>query len=81
MNDLTGAAAGPTTAGRDNAIEAAGVASGYTTALVYAANSGLTVPMRSSVVRGYLQLGEEAGTVGCRYRKSRLHADTLCWRN
>ena len=63
MNDMTGAAAGPTIAGRDQALETAGAASGYTTALAYAARRGLTVPMRSSVVRGFLHLGEKAGTV------------------
>lgn len=47
--------------GQDQAIKSVAQSGAYSTALVYAANKGLVVPMRSSVVRGILGLGEAAG--------------------
>ena len=48
-------------AGQDEAIKATAQSGAYVAATAYAANQGLVVPMRSSVVRGILDLGEVAG--------------------
>jgi hypothetical protein len=49
------------TAGQDAAIKSAAQSGAYTAATVYAFERGLTVPMRSSIVRGILDAGEFAG--------------------
>jgi hypothetical protein len=48
-------------AGQDAAIKATAQSGAYAAATAYAANQGLVVPMRSSIVRGILDVGEVAG--------------------
>ena len=48
-------------AGQDAAIKATAQSGAYGAATAYAANQGLIVPMRSSIVRGILDVGEVAG--------------------
>lgn len=48
-------------AGKDEAIKATAQSGAYGAATAYAAERGLVVPMRSSVVRGILDIGEVAG--------------------
>ncbi len=62
MDEMSGSAAS-TTAGQDEAIKATANNAAWGTATIYAAERGLTVPMRSSVVRGILRVGEKGGTV------------------
>lgn len=49
------------TAGQDAAIKATAQSGAYVAATAYAAQQGLVVPMRSSIVRGILGVGEVAG--------------------
>jgi RHS repeat-associated protein len=48
-------------AGQDAAIKATAQSGAYVAATAYAAHQGLVVPMRSSIVRGILDVGEVAG--------------------
>jgi RHS repeat-associated protein len=48
-------------AGQDAAIKATAQSGAYVAATAYAARQGLVVPMRSSIVRGILDVGEVAG--------------------
>jgi RHS repeat-associated protein len=50
-----------TISGQDAAIDSTAQAAAYVSASAYAAEAGLTVPMRSSVVRGILNAGEVGG--------------------
>lgn len=46
---------------QDQAIKASAQSGAYVAATAYAVNQGLAVPMRSSIVRGILDVGETAG--------------------
>lgn len=48
-------------AGQDAAIKATAQSGAYVAATAYAAQQGLVVPMRSSIVRGILDIGEVGG--------------------
>jgi hypothetical protein len=47
-------------AGKDAAIKSAAQSAAYTAAVAYAVARGLSVPMRSGIVRGILKVGEVA---------------------
>lgn len=60
MDEMAGSA-DSTMAGQDEAIKATAQSGAYVAATAYAANQGLVVPMRSSIVRGILDVGEAGG--------------------